>query len=312
MIGLAVIHRTRPSRVLSWFGVFLLWALPIPQALALNVIVVSSSSQASSLQFVQALLSSPELAAIKLEQLEPNRADEAALARADVVVAVGVQTAQTALSLSQKPVLAVMLSEASFQELAARFPQARLAGIVLDQPVTRQLGLFKALWPDKKSVGVLLGAQGSALQDEFQRVSRALGLPLKLGFLQGTQGSVPILEALMEGRDAIIAPWDRDAFNAQNARVILLTTYRAGLPLLAYSAATVEAGALAAVFSTPENIAQQLAEWLAQQNSTPIQLPASRTPRYFDVALNKQVARSLNMTIPDRETVLRRMREVEP
>lgn len=94
--------------------------------------------------------------------------------------------------------------------------------------------------------------------------------------------------------------------------MILLTTYRAGLPLLAYSAATVDAGALAAVFSTPENIAQQLAEWLAQQNVSAINLPKSRVPRYFDVALNKQVARSLNMSIPERETVLQRMREVEP
>jgi len=193
-----------------------------------------------------------------------------------------------------------------------RFPQASLAGIVLDQPASRQLGLFKALWPDKKSVGLLLGKQGTALQAEFQREADRKGLSLRHGFLKGTQGSVPVLEALMEGRDAIIAPWDRDAFNAQNARVILLTTYRAGLPLLAYSAATVEAGALAAVFSTPENIAQQLAEWLAQQKSSSIKLPKSRIPRYFDVALNKQVARSLNMTIPDRETVLQRMREVEP
>jgi len=312
LIGLADLRRIQPGSMLPWFGLFLLWALPLSQVLALDVIVVSPSSQTSSTQFVQALRSSPELAAIKMEQLELNRADEAALARADVVVAVGVQSSQMALSLSKKPVLAVMLSEASFQEFAAHFPQASLAGIVLDQPVTRQLGLFKALWPDKRSVGVLLGAQGSALQEDFQKASRALGLPVKLGFLHGTQGSVPILEALMEGRDAIIAPWDRDAFNAQNARVILLTTYRAGLPLLAYSAASVEAGALAAVFSTPENIAQQLAEWLAQQNASAINLPKSRVPRYFDVALNKQVARSLNMNIPDRETVLQRMREVEP
>jgi len=315
--GLADLRTVTARNVTLWFGFILLFIVYSSQALALDVVIVSSSSQASSTQFVQALLRSPELAAIKLEQLETSRADEAALARADVVLAVGVQSAQTALSQiersqSKKPVLAVMLSEASYQELAARFPQASLAGIVLDQPASRQLGLFKALLPDKKSVGVLLGAQGSALLVDFQREANALGLPLKAGFLQGTQGSVPILEALMEGRDAIIAPWDRNAFNAQNARVILLTTYRAGLPLLAYSAASVEAGAMAAVFSTPENIAQQLAEWLAQQNSASIQLPKSRIPRYFDVALNKQVARSLNMTIPDRETVLQRMREVEP
>ncbi len=317
MIGLTDLRRIQPSRVLSWLGVFLLWTLPLSQVLALDVIVVSPSSQASATKFVQALLSSPELAAIKLEQLETSRADEAALARADVVVAVGVQSAQTALSQiersqSKKPVLAVMLSEASYQELAVRFPQASLAGIVLDQPASRQLGLFKALWPEKKSVGVLLGAPGSVLQEDFQREASALGLPLKVGFLHGTQGSVAILEVLMDGRDAIIAPWERDAFNAQNARVILLTTYRAGLPLLAYSAASVEAGAMAAVFSTPENIAQQLAEWLAQQKPSAIKLPKSRIPRYFDVALNKQVARSLNMTIPEREIVLQRMREVEP
>jgi len=191
LIGLSDFQPIRLRQALSWLGVFVCWALPFSQALALDVIVVSPSSQASSQQFVQALLHSPELAAIKLVQLEEaSRADEAALARADVVVAVGVQSAQTALSLSKKPTLAVMLSESSYQELAARFPQVSLAGIVLDQPASRQLDLFKALWPDKKSVGVLLGRQGTALQAEFQREADRKGLSLKHGFLHETQGSV--------------------------------------------------------------------------------------------------------------------------
>ena len=204
MNGLASLRYISAPNVALWFGFILFFMVCSTKALALEVVIVSPASQASSAQFVQALRRSPELAEVKLEQLEPSRADEAALARADVVVAVGVQAAQAALNLSKKPVLAVMLSEASFQELAARFPQASLAGIVLDQPASRQLGLFKALWPDKKSVGVLLGTQGSALQEAFKHAGSTLGLALKHGFLQGTQGSVPILEALMEGRDAIL------------------------------------------------------------------------------------------------------------
>ncbi|HES75401.1 MAG TPA: hypothetical protein ENO09_00170 [bacterium] len=278
----------------------------------MDVAIVSSPGQGVYARFVQALLVSPELTSARFEQFEPRSLKEDSLAHQDVVLAVGVQSAQAALKLTSKPVLAVMLSEASYQELLLSFPHARLAAVVLDQPIARQIALFKALWPGKSVLGVLLGRHGSALHMAMQREAEKKGLSLKFGFLHGTQGSVPVLEALMDGSDAILAPADPDAFNAQNARVILLTTYRAGVPVLSFSASAVEAGALAAVFSTPENIAQQVAGWLAQQKSTGISLPSERAPKYFDVLFNRQVARSLKQDIPDTEVVLQRIRAVCP
>ena len=311
MVMMGVRYLTLRS-LLSFLGIVFFCVFSASKVYALDVALVSTSGQAAYERFTQALLGSLDLAAIKFELHESKALDAAALARADVVLATGVQAAQAALDAGQKPVLAVMLSEESAEVLTARYPKAKWAAIVLDQPARRQLALFKALWPDKNSLGVLLGAQGTTLQADFEREARALGLSLKSGFLRGTRGSVPILQELMDGRDAILAPWDRDAFNAQNARVILLTTYRAGVPVLAYSAAAVEAGALAAVFSTPEDIARQVAEWLLQQKTKEIHLPVQRAPLYFDVALNPQVARSLKQDMPDRSMVLQRMREVSP
>ena len=293
-------------------GVFalLFWA---SAAQALTVAVVSPSGTEAYERFSRALLQSQSLGAVSFEPLSLDALGDAGLARADVVVAVGARAAQGVLASSmKKPVLAVMLSENSYQALVSKYPQAELGGIVLDQPAFRQLALFRALWPEGKNLGLLLGAPGSATQSAFEKAAERLGLRLKHGFLMGARGSVPVLEALMDGSEAILAPPDRDAFNAENARVILLTTYRAGVPLLAYSSSAVDAGALAAVFSTPESQARQVAEWLAAQSSSAVKLPAQREPKYFEIAINHQVARSLKLDVPDVEIVLQRMREVKP
>lgn len=301
----------RPRCLLRW-AFFIALCFVVPGVWAMDVAIVSSPGQGVYARFVQALLVSPELASVRFEQFEPQNLKDDSFASHAMVLAVGVQSAQATLSLTTKPVLAVMLSEASYQELVARFPQAHLAAIVLDQPIARQIALFKALWSEKSTLGVLLGRRDTALHQAVQKEAATKGLSLKFGFLHGTQGSVPVLEALMDGCDAILAPADPDAFNAQNARVILLTTYRAGVPVLSFSASAVEAGALAAVFSTPENIAQHVAGWLDQQKSSAIKLPTDRAPRYFDVLINRQVARSLKQDIPDTGVVLQRMREGTP
>ncbi|MDY0049742.1 MAG: ABC transporter substrate binding protein [Halothiobacillaceae bacterium] len=282
----------------------LLWPV---WALALDVSVLQSRDGGVQERFVEALRAElkPDVHLVHAGQSEYP--DLLRLEQGALIVAVGAPAARQALEHAKRPVLAVMLSSASAHELRERFPEGRFTAIVLDQPPRRQLALVRELLPQARAVGVLLGPQTRPMREGFERSSSELGLELHFDEASDARGVVPALDRLLSRSDSILTVPDPQVFNAQTARSLLLTAYRAGRPLFAYSAAAVEAGALAAVFSAPEDIARQAAEWL--EHPVADDLPQDATPRYYRLAINAQVARSLGIAVPDERRILQALRE---
>ena len=101
--------------------------------------------------------------------------------------------------------------------------------------------------------------------------------------------------------------WRR--FNRASARNVLLSVHRWRVPLFGISAAYVRAGALAAVYSTPRQIGRQLAEALAAiAPDGPIELPAPRYPKYFELGVNYRVAEALGLAVADEAALQRALR----
>ena len=93
------------------------------------------------------------------------------------------------------------------------------------------------------------------------------------------------------------------------AQSLLLTTYRANIPVIAFSHAYVRAGALAAVYSTPEQIGQQTGEAILRLNqSGSWNLPKPQYPKYFSVSVNSQVARSLGLEIESEQVLVEKLK----
>jgi ABC-type uncharacterized transport system substrate-binding protein len=91
------------------------------------------------------------------------------------------------------------------------------------------------------------------------------------------------------------------------ARTILLTSYRHRRPVFAHSAAYVTAGALAAVFSTPEHVAVDVADLLAGATEPSGLVRRIHSPRRFDVAVNRAVARALGLVVADEPALRERI-----
>jgi ABC-type uncharacterized transport system substrate-binding protein len=84
---------------------------------------------------------------------------------------------------------------------------------------------------------------------------------------------------------------------------LLLTTYRAQVPVVGFSEGLVKAGALLGLFSTAQQMGKQGAEIVSRVLAGDAGLPAPQYPRYFTVRINNSVARSLGISLPD-ETAL--------
>ena len=293
----------RASFCRALFGAAL--CLPLV-ASAYDVALVMSQRSGSSQAFADAFVRSAVASGHRVTDAGEAGGvlDEAAIARADLVVANGEAALAAVLKAAPRPTLAVMLGREGFDVLCARYPQAELSAFTLDQPAARQLRLVRAVLPRIEHVGVLvgnatLGAQ--ALQDSAQ----ASGLAFSSARVGSEAELIVRLESVLRHSDAFIATPDSLLSRPALARAILLTSYRFYKPVFAFSRAYVEAGALAAVFTTPQQVADDVLGWLNGQTAKRLQLPALRDPESFEIAVNRQVARALGVFLPSEEEIRR-------
>lgn len=221
----------------------------------------------------------------------------------DLIVTVGTAAARDAAALPRPhpPLLHALLPRSTYATLQA--PEKPAPAIVLDQPLERRLNLLRLALPDSQRVAVLLGPTSRGLYRDLETAINH-HWHLHSERVYGSEDILPALRKLLPGNDVFMALADPLVFNRHTVQGVLLTTYRQRVPVLAYSRNYVKAGALLAVYSTPEQIGRQLGEWLTDlAGSGRWQAQGMRYPRYFQVAVNPQVARSLGLKVPD-ETVL--------
>ena len=279
-------------------------------ASALDVALVMSQRGGSAQAFADAFTTAALASGHRVTRVEKvgGVLDEAALAGADLVIANGEAALAAVLATSSRPTLGVMLGRARFDVLNARYPQAELSAFTLDQPAARQLRLLRAVLPKSEHVGALFGdAQAGA--KPLQEAAAASGFDLEAATVASEAELIARLEAVLRRSDAFVAIPDALLSQPASARAILLTSYRFQKPVFAFSRAYVDAGALAAVFTTPQQVATDVVNWLNGLPPGRLTLPPPRAPESFEIAVNRQVARALGILLPPDEELRRLMKK---
>ncbi|MGE0372659.1 MAG: hypothetical protein AB7Q01_12290, partial [Gammaproteobacteria bacterium] len=104
--------------------------------------------------------------------------------------------------------------------------------------------------------------------------------------------------------DVILAVPDAEALTPNIAKWLLYMAYQKEIPVIGFSKAFVDAGALGAIFTTPEQIGRQAAEIVLRavlqardKRDVVWKLPPPQYPVYFNVEINDSVARSLKLIL---------------
>jgi ABC-type uncharacterized transport system substrate-binding protein len=233
-----------------------------------------------------------------------------------VAVGTGAMEALAQKNLPQ-PVLSVLVPRAAFEKTArqsGRLGDRNFSAITLDQPWARQFSLIRHALPGKLKVGILLAPNSIELAKVLSAAANAAGLVARIEMVDGDADPLPELKHLLGESDVLLAVPEPLIYNRNTIQSILLTTYRYEVPLLGFSPSYVKAGAIAAVFTVPEQIGQQAAEMI-QHLAAERRLPLPQSPRYFSVGVNAQVARSLGIGLDDEISLinkLKRTSEREP
>ena len=221
-----------------------------------------------------------------------------------LIVAVGVQALQYAAKQpGNQAVLGALIPQPVFEKIHASTGNDNLSAIVLDQPPSRQMRLLHRLLPKAKSIGILLGPTSTRNGELLDKAATDSNLKTILTPIQLESDLTPALKSMLELSDALLAVPDPLVHQPGTAQTLLLTSYRYQKPVIGYSQAYVTAGALAAVYSSPADIARQAAEIADQFPERQKALPPLQPPRYFSVGINRQVARALGLDLQDVESL---------
>lgn len=216
-----------------------------------------------------------------------------------LIIAIGSTAARLAHATPRtQPVLDILIPRQLYEQLST--VGTAQSALYIDQPLERQLNLCRLIVPEVMRLAVLYGP-ASRTTDSALR-SSALRLGITVHARQVNSGSNPnaALDDVLDDSQLLLALPDPDVFNRYTVAGLLLTAYHHDVPVVGFSAAYVKAGALAAVFSTPEQIGRDAAEIvLAARTDAGWALPVARYPKYFEVAVNRQVGRSLNLKLRD-------------
>ncbi len=238
-----------------------------------------------------------------------SRADLSAedLTGHDLVIAVGASALRTlAQSESSVPVLSVLVPRSAYETIVDSGGGRKWSAIHIDQPFSRQIELIRLALPDARRIGVLADAAQSG---RLQMLKDALaGTPLQLAVasFSGESSLFTSLTGVLERSDLFLALPDQRVHNAGTVRNLLLTSFRARVPVVGFSAAYARAGAVMALYSTPEQMARQasdvIAGWMRDRS-----WPSPLYPRHFTVSVNTHVARSLGLRIEDGDALRDRL-----
>ena len=286
-----------------------------------KVVIVSSGDSSAYMETVQALVSElvrGGLSTYDIRRLSmPEWLAQPALAhQARIYVALGTQAA-AALAASQMsaPVLAALIPRSSFERVLrqnARKASTDFTAIYLDQPLQRQLAMIRLALPQARRVGVLWGPDSWPNAPALRSLAAASGLTLNEGGLEGHFNVFPHLQQALSGSDVLMALADPAVFNSSSIQNILLTTFRAQVPVVAFSPAYVRAGALLALHATPEQAGRQAAS-LVQTALRGQPLPGQPVESNdFEVSVNEHVANALNLSLDGKalRLALRRLEQL--
>jgi putative ABC transport system substrate-binding protein len=176
--------------------------------------------------------------------------------------------------------------------------------LITAQPVCRHIQLIKSLNPEWTTIAMLSSIDSLDIAAEFTKCTIRQNLNLNVYAITDERDLLQTLETAVEANKVLLAITDPFIYNRHTVKNILLTAYRHRKPVIGYSDSFVQAGAVAAVYTSPETIGDDASRIISGffdnnwQFSRNIYFTDS-----FSISTNPQVATSLDIALPSKESI---------
>lgn len=219
--------------------------------------------------------------------------------RPGISLAIGPAALQAALAAELNgPVVSLFTSSQVFAAAMAGAPRSRspVTAIYAEASPAQQMQLIARLYARRVTVGVLITDNTAHLQPLLQQAARSENLDLHLERVGPGENVLRALTRLNSANVLLAVP-DSGLYTPANLRNLLESTYRRNQSVVGFSTALVNAGTLAAAYSSIDDTIAHLDELIPAIVSG--RVPEPQFPRYWRVAVNDSVARSLNLVVDE-------------
>jgi ABC-type uncharacterized transport system substrate-binding protein len=299
-------HQTRSPGWARLIGLVLLLAIvggpPTIRAAPASMLLVSDPQNPSHRTIVEQILhrfdarqggdGSALIESLDVRQLAEHSLDDT---QAGLVVTVGARAAADLNGrLNGAPVLNVFLPLTTHRHLQAG-AEHESAAIVLDQPLRRQLAVARALLPQARTAGMLRSRDTDPVQPPSTDDYAGLGFELQTTLVERNAAPADAIQQVLHNTDLVVVTFDPNVYTPATAKWLLYLAFQQDRPIIGFSYALLKAGAVAAVFSTPEQIGEHTVEVIADWLATKEPPQGTAYPRYYQIGLNAPVARRLGV-----------------
>lgn len=204
-----------------------------------------------------------------------------------------------ATSNTNGPIISTFTSHKVFHAVLdkAQGRAGAISAVYADPSPAQQFQLIGLIHRRPIKVGVILSSDNEHIESVLRRSVTTGQAEVTYERLAPGEDINRVLTRLADVQ-AILATPDSSVYNAETIRTILISTYRRNQAVIGFSAAIVKAGALASTFSEIDDTVAQIDEMVSEYETSG-RLPEPQFPKFFEVIVNEDVARSLNIVISE-------------
>lgn len=212
---------------------------------------------------------------------------------ADIVLAPGDPALDEACAASL-PVIGVQVGAPAVERW--RRAGCRLSALWRHPDPVAQMRLLHAVVPRARRIGFLASPETRSLVPVLRREAEAQAVELVVSDVDAVAGLPARLAETLAASDVLMALPDPFLYNADQARLILMATYRQGKPLVGPDDHWVRAGALASAYISAEDVLVEVSAVLAAFRRDRV-LPDDHFLQ-VSVEVNAHVARTFSISLP--------------
>ena len=294
---------TTGRQLFRLFGLLLLAAVNFQPLSAddRQIVIVKSSDNSYFNQTIESLISHvDEHSRFKVINTDEQDSQRDILNKANIIVTLGASSASNTSAYSPKQLIINAYVTLEQTEQFQHENKNHIA-VLLNQPLERYFAFSHALLK-LKNTGTI-NRFSPELNSDQRKLLKKLKLKLNRYKLGDTNTELlAIVRQLVDKNDALLMLPEQSIYNRDTLKGILLTTYRSRTPVISYSPGHVKSGALAAIYSSPENIGLHLANLINQHHKGKLNFNTKTVyAQYYSIAINQRVAHSLGISLPAEE-----------
>lgn len=235
----------------------------------------------------------------------------------DLIVTLGRRGLKHAICYNgQIPIYSLLISKSHYRAVLRSngiVPSANeekdrtISAFYIEHPVTRHLLLIKSLEKFMDSplrAGVILGENTVNSLDELREASEELGVDLDIMTVKEEESPADALKKLLEDHNLVLAIPDNGVFDRTNARGMLMLSLAKKVPVIGFTHATTDSGALAALYTPKYRQIKEASAVISNMlKNKSIILPKERHPEFYSISINFTVRKRLMPDLPSSDVL---------